>query len=157
MSKSRFFGPGEDIPMLSALTLSEILSVLAIIVSCGSLIVSIGSLRVSLLAYRQAKTASALAKRLEAITHIRQAIGDVTLHDHISGETVTSISEAFRLSQLVFSPAVFDKLDGAHKIAFRLSGKSFDQRTPQQDQDRVELERLLQTTLSAMEKEAAFR
>ena len=142
--------------MLSALNLSEILSVLAIIVSCGSLIVSIGSLRVSLLAYRHAKKASALATRLEAITHIRHAIDDVSRHDHITAETVTSISEALQLSPLVFSRPVTDKLDRARQIAFRLHGKSLEQRTDQDDRDKDVLETELGTILSAMQEQARF-
>jgi hypothetical protein len=74
----------------------------------------------------------------------------VSLHDRIGAETVTSLREALQLPPLVFSRTVSDMLDDAYKIAFRLQGRSSEQRTEQQDLDRDALEKQLENILSAM-------
>jgi hypothetical protein len=122
-----------------------------------AIVIALLSLAVSFQAKRQAKKAVLLGPRREAIDHIRNAIDDVSRHDSIRGETVTSISEALQLSQLGSSRTVRDMLDGAHKIAFRLQGRSSEQRTEQQDLDRDALEKQLENILSAMSKEAALK
>jgi hypothetical protein len=129
---------------------------LPILMSCGSFVIALLSLAVSFQAKRQAKKAALLGPSREGIIHIRHAFNDVSLHDSIRAETVTSIREALQLSPLVFSRTVSDMLDDAHKIAFRLQGRSSEQRTEQQDLDRDALEKQLENILSAMNKEAAL-
>jgi hypothetical protein len=128
---------------------------LPILVSCGSFVIALLSLVLSFQAKQQAKNAALLALRREAINQIRHAIDDVSLHDSIRADTVTSIREALQLSPLVFSRTVSDMLDLAHKIAFRLQGSS-EQRTEQEDRDRDTLEKQLETILNAMNKKASL-
>jgi hypothetical protein len=123
----------------------------------GSWAIALLSLWVSFQAKRQAKETALLAHRREAIIHIRNALDDVSLHDRITTETVISLREALHLSSLVFSHTVSDKLDGAHNIAFRLQGRSFEQRTEQYDLDKDVLQSQLENILSAMNKEAAVK
>jgi hypothetical protein len=123
----------------------------------AAIVIALLSLAVSFQAKRQAKKAALLGPRREGIIHIRHAFNDVSLHDRIGAETITSIREALQLSPLVFRRTVSDMLDDAHKIAFRLQGRSSEQRTEQQDLDRDELEKQLENILSAMNKEAALK
>jgi hypothetical protein len=127
----------------------------------AAIVIALLSLAVSFQAKRQAKKAALLTAllgpRREGIIHIRHAFNDVSLHDRIGAETVTSIREALQLPPLVFSRTVSDMLDDAYKIAFRLQGRSSEQRTEQQDLDRDALEKQLENILSAMNKEAALK
>jgi hypothetical protein len=129
------------------MTLGEGLAILALAVSGGALVVAI-------LAKQQAKKASLVGLRREAIGHIRTAISDVSLHSHITGETVTSIREALDGSHLVFSCSVCEMIGRAFGIAFRLQNKSLSERSDQENAYMDVLAKDLQAILTAMRNEA---
>lgn len=125
------------------LGLQGVLTVIAIVISCVALAVSI-------LGFRQAKKTALLSTRLEAINHVRTAIHDVTLHGNITTETVASIREAFQLSSLVFGSTISGVLHQAYGSAYRLHGKSFDERTAQDIDDKDLLTNNLDSVLQVM-------
>jgi len=63
--------------------------------------ISIGSLVVSILAKQEAKNAARLSKGVDAIGHVRLAIGDILIRDHIDKSTVADISEAYQLAEIL--------------------------------------------------------
>ena len=81
------------------LDLQNILSIIAIVLSCGAL-------AASALAYRQTTKASLLDTRVKAVNRVLTAKSDVTLDGEITPKTVASIQEAFQLSSLVFGSHV---------------------------------------------------
>lgn len=126
-------------------------------------VVSIIALAVSVLAYFQSRKAARHARksalfgtRLEAISHVRNAMYDVTIDGNITAKTVASIREAFQISLLVFDSTITAKLDQAHRIAFQLQHKPFDQRTDRDDKDRDLLAGHLKNVLKAMNEETQF-
>ena len=95
------------------LDLQNVLSTIAIVLSCGAL-------AASMLAYRQATKASLLDTQVKAVNRVLTAKSDVTLDGEITPKTVASIQEAFQLSSLVFGSNVKRGLDQAYRFAFHL-------------------------------------
>jgi hypothetical protein len=129
------------------LDLQNVLSIIAIVLSCGAL-------AASALAYRQATKASLLDTQVKAVNHVLTAKSDVILDGEITAKTVASIREAFYLSSLVFGSDVKRGLDQAHRFAFRLQQTPFDQQTVQDSNDKAFLEKLLDRILQVMIGEA---
>ena len=103
----------------------------------------------------QAKTLALLTHRREALEHVRFAIWDIVHEDHIDSRTVAELTEAYRLSKLVFSKGVSGSLEKLHGIAFRLQGIPLLERTTQDQKDRDFLAGQIQKTLRDMESESA--
>jgi hypothetical protein len=129
------------------LDLQNVLSIIAIVLSCGAL-------AASALAYRQATKASLLDTQVKAVNHVLTAKSDVILDGEITAKTVASIREAFYRSSLVFGSDVKRGLDQAHRFAFRLQQTPFDQQTVQDSNDKAFLEKLLDRILQVMIGEA---
>ena len=129
------------------LDLQNVLSIIAIVLSCGAL-------AASALAYRQATKASLLDTQVKAVNRVLTAKSDVTLDGEITPKTVASIQEAFQLSSLVFGSNVKRGLDQAHRFAFHLQQTPFDQQTVQYSNDKAFLEKLLDRILQVMIGEA---
>jgi len=123
--------------------LHTILSILALVVSCGAL-------TVSFLAYRQSKSVGLLTMRREAIAQVRAAIDDVVLHGNIRAETVGDIRDALQLTSLMFSSKVNNTLAEAFGIAFRLANKSEDGHSDQDLTDKGRLGDRLREVLKVM-------
>jgi hypothetical protein len=104
---------------------------------------------------KQAKTLALLTHRREALEHVRFAIWDIVHEDHIDSRTVAELTEAYRLSKLVFSKGVSGSLEKLHGIAFRLQGIPLLERTTQDQKDRDFLAGQIQKTLQDMESESA--
>jgi hypothetical protein len=93
--------------------------ILSLFFSAGALLVSCLSWRVS----RRALKIGSLSSRLEAMTHVREAINDVTLHGVVNAQTAATLREAFQLSSLVFNRSAADtwKSSTASRFASNIS------------------------------------
>src|SRR5262245_28899247 len=82
--------------------------------SGGSLLVAFASLVVALMAKQHARRAALVMSRTEAITHLRQALGELNRDGLATAKTVDSIKKALRLSDLVFGKEVRKKVEQAY-------------------------------------------
>src|SRR5262245_14111535 len=86
--------------------------------SGGSLLVAFASLVVALMAKQHARRAALVISRTEAITHLRQALGELNRDGLATAKTVDSIKKALRLSDLVFRKEVRKKVEQAYSSAY---------------------------------------
>ena len=126
--------------------------IISLVFSGGALLVSVVSLRFS----RRANKAALLSRRLEAINRIREAFGDLALHDVVEAKTTAAIREAFQLSSLVFERSISDTLETLHGIAFRLEHKPSDRYTDRDESEKEHLRSELESVLGRMRSEAAI-
>jgi len=133
---------------------SDLVSLLALLVSVGSLAVSGGSLALSLQTKRQAKNVGLLSTRQQAIRHVQNALHDVLLHGIVTSETKTSILDAYHIAAVAFSADMKQALDNAHKLAFLCHGAKFDRETEKDWENEDKLKELLNEIYNNMVKEA---
>ena len=117
--------------------------------------ISVASLFVSFSAKREAKSAALLSYRLKAVEHIRLAIADILLHDHINKGTVANIRDATQLSRTVFGPSIRASMETLFGTGWKLEGKPFSERTEQEHKEKEFLAEQIQKILQRMLFESA--
>jgi hypothetical protein len=126
--------------------------ILSLFFSAGALLVSFLSWRVS----GRALKIGSLSSRLEAMTHLREAINDVTLHGVVNAQTAATLREAFQLSRLVFNRSAADTLEKLHGVAFRLQHKPTERYIDEDENDKEFLMTELGKVLERMRSQAAI-
>jgi hypothetical protein len=126
--------------------------IISLLFSAGALLVSFLSWRVS----RRALKIGSLGSRLGAMTHVREAIDDVTRHGVVNAQTAATLREAFQLSRLVFNRSAADTLEKLHNIAFRLQHKPTERYTDQDENDKEFLMTELGKVLERMRSQATI-
>ena len=130
-------------------------SVIVIGLSLGSLLVSLVSCAVAFKTKREVKTAARLESRIKAISHIRDALHDLTKDGNVRATTTASIGKALHLSALLFSSAIRQEIDRAHATAYRLQDVKW-QIADRDARDIVALRRDLQVIIARMNQEATL-
>jgi hypothetical protein len=126
--------------------------IISLLFSAGALLISTIGLWFSL----RAEKSSLLNRRLEAMTRVREAISDVTLHGVVNAQTATALREAFQLARLVFNRSVAGTLEKLHEIAFRLQHRPAERYTDQDEDDKEFLMSELGKVLERMRSQAAI-
>jgi hypothetical protein len=124
------------------------------LVSLLALLVSVGSFALSLQTKRQAKNVGLLSTRQQAIHHVQNALHDVLLHGIVTSETKTSILDAYHIASVAFSEDIKQALDDAHKLAFLCHGAKFDRETEKDWDNEDQLKKRLNEIYNNMVKEA---
>ena len=137
------------------MTLTDWSSVIVIGLSLGSLLVSVVSCVVAFKTKREVKTAARLESRIKAITHIRDALHDLTKDGIVRASTTARIGKTLHLSAPLFSSPVRQEIDRAHATAYRL--QNVERQIADSDARHiVELRRDLQTLIARMNQEATL-
>jgi hypothetical protein len=118
--------------------------------SDGSLLVAFASLVVALMAKQPARRAALLMSRTEAITHLRQALGDLNRDGLATAKTVQGIQKALHLSHLVFGKEVRKGVEQAYISAHLV------QQGQDMDNGIVTLKEGLLKLIAQMSEEAAL-